>query len=198
MEPFTLLLTAVVILVFQRLLKAFPPSTWSFCLPIYLKLTRNTTFAQLISKKRERSQLITEKNKLSPQDQYAKWTKLNRKHDALTKEITQLEEKLLSVKSTLDSSLSSLPKLITFASFALRFWYRKQPVFYLPQDTLPYLAERLLAFPSVPIGAVGFGQWLFMLGTLLTGLSFIFANLFKKIDVTTAKQQAKQETTPVQ
>lgn len=105
--------------------------------------------------KQDRYDTNIAKNKLSPQDQYAKWTKLNRKVDQLNSEIDTAEKALQAKKDQLSSSTTLLKRLITLLGFLIKIWYRKTKVFYMPNvlpiDTVCYgiwVSRRTL--PCVP------------------------------------------------
>lgn len=42
--------------------------------------------------------------------------------------------------------------MTTGAQFLLSWWFRKQPIFWLPEGWVPYPVAWLLSFPSAPIG----------------------------------------------
>ncbi|KAA1126347.1 GET complex subunit get1 [Puccinia graminis f. sp. tritici] len=96
----------------------------------------------------------------SSQDQFAKWARLRRKIDKDLVDLEALNKEISSAKVQFAALFSSL--LWTFTSgfqFVLISWYRRSPVFFLPQDWFPSPIVWILSFPSAPYGAVSTTVW---------------------------------------
>ncbi|KAL1405779.1 GET complex subunit get1 [Vanrija albida] len=113
--------------------------------------------------RRLRKQVLEDKAELgrtSSQDEFAKWAKLRRKVDKGLAELEKSNAKLAAARSTFTSRFSTLIWLSTTgAQFALMWWYRAQPVFWLPDGWVPGPVGWLLRFPSAPRGSVSAGAW---------------------------------------
>ncbi|RSH82298.1 GET complex subunit get1 [Saitozyma podzolica] len=110
-----------------------------------------------------RKQVLEDKAELartSSQDEFAKWAKLKRKVDKGLADLEKINNSLGSSKSSFSLRFSSVLWLFTTgAQLVLVWWYRKQPVFYLPPGWVPYPVAWVLSFPSAPLGSVSSGAW---------------------------------------
>lgn len=137
---------------------------------------------QLIATDKEIVSVKREQLSVSPQDQYAKWTKLNRKLDQLNSD----RENILKQNDALISDSQKWIKKLNFVIFTLtlwcvRLWYRKLDLFYLPNDTFPGLVLYALSFPSGKRGVLKIGQWLFSLNLVMSNLYFVYTALIKPL-----------------
>ena len=165
MEPIALLIFATCFFFIQKLLGLITEFI------VQLLVRYSNEFHKVKSLKQDRYDTNIAKNKLSPQDQYAKWTKLNRKVDQLNSEIDTAEKALQAKKDQLSSSTTLLKRLITLLGFLIKIWYRKTKVFYMPN---------VLPIPIVQWvwqSGVGVSPWLFLLGTFVSGVEFIYKEL---------------------
>ncbi|KAI9600742.1 hypothetical protein H4Q26_000533 [Puccinia striiformis f. sp. tritici PST-130] len=81
----------------------------------------------------------------------AKWARLRRKIDKDLVDLEVLNKEISTAKVQFASLFSSL--LWTFTSgfqFVLISWYRRSPVFFIPQDWFPSPIVWILSFPSAP------------------------------------------------
>lgn len=110
-----------------------------------------------------RKQVLEDKAELgrtSSQDEFAKWAKLRRKLDKGLADLEKANNNLSSSRSSFSKKFSTLLWLMTTgAQFLLSWWFRKQPIFWLPEGWVPYPVAWLLSFPSAPIGSVSSGAW---------------------------------------
>lgn len=148
--------------------------------------------SELVAK---RFQLRKENNKISAQDEYARWTKNNRKLEALDRDIAtaknELEEHRKQVAS-LGRRLRTL--MITMPLLVLRVWRGKHIVFELPHACMfpnvvsHVLARGWLALALIPLdyvrpqvsssnvklqGAVSLGIWVWALNNVITTVDFL-------------------------
>lgn len=102
---------------------------------------------------KERRQIELERNSISAQDQYAKWTKLNRKLNKLNDEITGLSEKISSEQSKHINTISRLIMIVQNAPmYFVKFWYARTPVLLFIQNTpyswkIPFPLSYLMRMP---------------------------------------------------
>ncbi|WWD19245.1 protein GET1 [Kwoniella shandongensis] len=116
------------------------------------------------SKQRQlRKQVLAEKAELgwtSSQDEFAKWAKLRRKLDKGIADLEKINTTLTSSKTSFSVKFNSLLWiLMTGSQLFLVWWYRKQPIFWLPQGWVPKPVAWILSFPSAPLGSVSSGAW---------------------------------------
>lgn len=123
--------------------------------------------------KKLRKQVLEDKAELgrtSSQDEFAKWAKLKRKLDKGLADLEKTSElaraarfspayanttdtTLTSSRSTFALRFSSLIWVFTTgAQLVLVWWFRKQAVFWIPDQWLPGPVAYILRFPSAPKG----------------------------------------------
>ncbi|CCD24677.1 GET complex subunit GET1 NDAI_0D03630 [Naumovozyma dairenensis CBS 421] len=104
-------------------------------------------------KLQERLELQEENTTISAQDNYAKWTKNNRKLEKLNEEIKALGIQLKSQQSSIEKQMKKF-KLVTLTApfIILKLWKGKFPVYYLPHSDM---------FPKI-IGGVMSQGWLYL------------------------------------
>ncbi|ORY35685.1 protein GET1 [Naematelia encephala] len=161
--------------------------------------------SSLYSKQRTlRSQVLKEKAdlaKTSSQDEFAKWAKLKRKVEKSLADLETINSQLGSAKTSFSLRFSSVLWLVTTgAQLVLVWWYRRQPVFYLPQTWTPGVVRWILSFPSAPSGSVSSGAWCTVCKRVLSTLEEIVKDLILPSGVTapipTAPVPATSEKTP--
>ncbi|KAI9637645.1 protein GET1 [Dioszegia hungarica] len=110
-----------------------------------------------------RKQVLADKaalSKTSSQDEFAKWAKLRRKLDKGLADLEAVNTQITSAKSSFSLRFNSLLWFITTGSqLFLVWWYRRQPVFYLPSGWAPGIVGWMLSFPSAPKGSVSSAAW---------------------------------------
>ncbi|OCL01422.1 hypothetical protein AOQ84DRAFT_329001 [Glonium stellatum] len=110
--------------------------------------------------KREVVRLKRELNKVSAQDDFAKWAKLRRQHDKAVADFEKIDTTLRSTKTSFDTVFTTIRWLSTNGlRFFLQFWYTKQPLFWLPQGWVPGYVEWVLSFPRAPRGSISINIW---------------------------------------
>lgn len=165
MHPFTLLALATVVFFLQKML------SWLSSLLIGFILRFSAESAQLAQLKQQACTTTKQKNALSPQDQYAKWTKLNRQLDSLAKQIEEYEQLLVAKRETYASLTTTLGRLLMVGSYILKFWFRGQSVFFMPNVFPVPIVQRCWA------SGVSVSVWLFLLGRVVSGVEFIVASM---------------------
>ncbi|GEQ70068.1 hypothetical protein JCM33374_g3744 [Metschnikowia sp. JCM 33374] len=136
--------------------------------------TGHPKLAKLAEKRKELVQINRERKSISAQDQYARWTKLNRAFDKVSTEIGALSEQVSSEKATV-SKLVGLAITITTTApiWFSRFWYRKVVLLYFPAGVLPYPVEWVLALPFTATGGLGLTVWMFAVNSVLSSAIFL-------------------------
>jgi len=136
---------------------------------LYLRITRSPLAAKQRTLKTEILNTKSELLKTSAQDQFAKWAKLRRSVDKGLADLEKLSElgdtfRLFpSNLNVLDAQVASQKSsfamkfkgflwiMTTGLQFVVGWWYRKQPVFYLPEGWFGPL-RWWLALPFAPAG----------------------------------------------
>lgn len=169
---------------------------------LYLKfgpvLGLNKSLDVLLQKLKELKTVNKEKKMISPQDEYSKWTKLNRKSEKLVLEIKKLEQVLGGSKNHAKNLMSFLIIFfLTVPHWYFKIFYRSMVLFYLPKNTLPYFIQFIFALPFTKIGAISLGIWITALDNVIYSLFYIISIFFikpesileKKAGVTKIKSQ---------
>lgn len=171
----------------------------------YLYVFSNQDYKQLHASKVELRKIYQERLGISAQDQYAKWTKLNRKHDKLKAEIDMQEKVMVARQQALVSKMKWLVTAFTFAPiWYFRILHRKEPLVYFPKGLLPWVLSYWLSFPSIETGAIGIAGWVFILNKVIGAVEFIVTTLYlsepfpsEEKPVAETKPETKLETKPV-
>ncbi|KAF3082562.1 GET complex subunit get1 [Orbilia oligospora] len=97
---------------------------------------------------------------ISSQDEFAKWAKLRREHDRRAAESEKLSEIVDTHKMRFSQAISTTRWLLfSGLGFFIQFWYRREPVFWLPNGWIPDYVEWGLCFPQAPRGSVSVNVW---------------------------------------
>lgn len=146
---------------------------------IYNRIANNEQLTKYHAKRAEYQEAHKEKLSISAQDQYAKWTKLNRKCDKLKKEIADAQQLIVEDESRFLKNSSFFLKFVDYAPLLfIRVWYRKLELLVLPKGMFPWLIEFYLSFPSVTRGCISLGGWIFVINSVLNGMGFIVKTMF--------------------
>ncbi|QHS73304.1 GET complex subunit GET1 [Saccharomyces paradoxus] len=96
----------------------------------------NELSKKYLAKIKERHELKEFNNSISAQDNYAKWTKNNRKLDSLDKEINNLKDGIQSENKAFQAHLHKLKLLtLTVPFFVFKIVYGKTPIYQLSSST---------------------------------------------------------------
>ncbi|KAF8965534.1 CHD5-like protein-domain-containing protein [Flammula alnicola] len=130
-----------------------------FTYDAYLRITRSPLGARQRALKSEILTTKAELMKTSAQDQFAKWAKLRRSVDKGLADLEKLNAEVASAKSGFGMKFNTILWLLTTGlQFVVGWWYRKQPVFYLPEGWFGPLGW-WLSLPFAPAGSVSVGVW---------------------------------------
>lgn len=131
-------------------------------------------FVELAKKRQELVQINKERKSISAQDQYAKWTKLNRSFDKLSAEVKTLADQVSTEKATVNKVVNGAVTLLTVAPiWFCRVWYRKTVLFHFPSGYFPGVMEWFLALPFTVKGGVGLTVWMFAVNSVLSSIVFL-------------------------
>lgn len=138
---------------------------------IYTSLVPSRISSQIAEQRNLRIEVFRLKKELratSAQDEFAKWAKLRRNHDAKTARLEVLNSEISSTRLKFTSQTRILRFLLTTGlRTALQIYYIKTPVFYIPQGWVPGYFELLLSFPKAPRGSVSVQTWALACGTVV-------------------------------
>ncbi|KAH3668755.1 hypothetical protein OGAPHI_002510 [Ogataea philodendri] len=156
---------------------------------VFLRLFLSQKYAQLKDLKSQQIAINKERNSISAQDNYAKWTKLNRKYDSLTEQTKKLENSLSGQKSSIDSYVSRALQLVTVVPInLLKLWYARKSLFFVRPGTFPWFIDSLVInLPFLPRGSVGIYVWCFCVNKVF----WIVANLIQSLSETPPAKPAK-------
>lgn len=146
---------------------------------------------------KERRQTEIERNKISAQDQYAKWTKLNRKLTKLNDEITALSQTISSQQSTHISAISKGIMLLQNAPmYFVKFWYARTPVILFIQNTpyswnIPFPLSYILRMPMGQKNSVSALFWCMAVETVLSVIHTFVVDLYNYFHTTQPSVQTK-------
>nr|XP_058967083.1 guided entry of tail-anchored proteins factor 1-like isoform X2 [Pocillopora verrucosa] len=117
-------------------------------------------------------QLKNEQMKISAQDEFARYMRLERKIKKLNEELSQIV-KQRSEKITVRSKILTaiFMGLLGVCHMAFVFVYRKEPVVLLPVQWF-YPLNRILAFPTGIPGAVGLPCWIVTSNKIISTVLF--------------------------
>lgn len=185
MEPYTLLLLVFVIQIVKQIISAVgKQSIESISWILYCKVAPKFGHTKLASMSEKSTQLrtvVAERRAVSAQDQYAKWTKLNRQHDKLVAEIEQLQKEVDLDKAKVNTFTGYLIATLTsIPIWFFRVWYRSVVLFYFPPAILPRAVEWSIALPFTVTGGVSLTVWMMATGAVASSLTFLFMFPFEK------------------
>ncbi|CCE43704.1 CHD5-like family protein [Candida parapsilosis] len=188
LNPYTILITSFTLLLLQKLITLIGKSTiqsivWNFYTSTPL-LTQSKSIKEYAAKQHEIRILTHEQRSISAQDEYAKWTKLNRKLDKLKSELQELNESISVDKTKVNSLTNSLIWISTVLPiWIMRVLLRKTSLFYIRVGILPHYIEWWLALPFFKTGTIGLTCWMFAVNYVLSDLIFMVSFPFQaKVD----------------
>lgn len=121
--------------------------------------SNNATFKQLIALNKEYIEIKKEQDKISAQDQYGKWTKLNRKLDDITAKKKTLTSKIEQTTKENDAKVKKIENfIIKYPFLGLKMYYGKTLIFQFEHKAaiariLPDFLEQIctVGFTGIPI-----------------------------------------------
>lgn len=136
----------------------------------------HTKFTTLGEKKRELAEIDRQRKAISAQDEYAKWTKLNRQFDKLSNEVTELAKETSSERALIIRVLDMVLMFSTTVPIWFsRAWYRKSVLYYFPPGAFPPFLEKILSLSFVVSGGVGLTVWMYALDTVFSSIEFLIS-----------------------
>lgn len=136
---------------------------------------------EFLNKKHQLVAVKKEKSHISAQDEYARWTKLNRRVDQLKQEVDQLEKEIGSERKQVANWVGwALTLSITLPMWVLRLGFGRRTLFFLPKGVFPYAIERVLAFPFGTLGGIGVSIWVIALNSVLSSIAFAVMSMLEK------------------
>ncbi|ODV79665.1 coiled-coil membrane protein [Suhomyces tanzawaensis NRRL Y-17324] len=200
LHPYTILLLVFIVLLFKHAINEVGKNNiqdwaWGY----YIKFGSRiglSQFAEYNQKKTELNKVNREKRSISAQDQYAKWTKLNRQADKLTAEIKSLDEHISQNKAGINRVVGLVTMVLTtLPIWGFRVLFRKSVLFYFPTGVLPYYLEWFLALPFIKTGGVGLTIWMFTVNSVLSSLALLVSFPFEKPVSKPVKQTRESKDT---
>lgn len=157
-------------------------------------------FVKLAQMRADLLKINKERKAISAQDQYAKWTKLNRQFDKLSTDIAAMADEVSSEKTNVTKITNLAIMAVTTAPiWYSRFFFRKMVMFYFPPGVLPSAMEWCLALPFSKTGGIGLTVWMFAINSVLTSFEFLVKFLIEpaveKPTKTEKIQEVEQEKT---
>lgn len=181
----TLLLGVAVFLVLKKIIDSIGRNrietvAWeAYCL-VASKLGE-ARIKEFLNKKQQLILVRKEKSHISAQDEYARWTKLNRRTDQLKQEVEQLEKEIgLERKQVANWVGWALTFCVTLPMWVLRLGFGRRTLFFLPKGVFPYAIERVLAFPFGTLGGIGVSIWIMALNSVLSSITFALITMLEK------------------
>lgn len=106
MDPFSILLTLTLIILAQNAVRIvgksqIHQSIWN----LYLRYSNDQQILKLRNLKAESYDVYKQRSNTSAQDEYAKWTKLNRKYDQLQTEIKAVSDQVSQQQQAIEKYL---------------------------------------------------------------------------------------------
>lgn len=198
LHPFTLLISIFLVLVLKQAVNSIgKKNIETFAWRTYCQLAPkfgHSTLSKIAEKSREAADVNKQRKAISAQDQYAKWTKLNRQFDKLNAEVDSLNNELSQERATVVKVISQAITIATAVPIWFsRVWFRKSVLFYLPPGVFPYPLERLFGFPFVVLGGVGLTVWMFSVNSVISNIVFMVKFPFEKPVAKPVKQEKVSE-----
>lgn len=136
---------------------------------IYSNYSRNETTRELRTQRKMLLDVRTERANTSSKDEFAKWARLDRKHQKLKGQVDALNSQLGLRRQNLTASLRVAKWFTTTGiKFYVQWRYRSAVVAWLPQHSVPGVVEWFVALPSAPKGAISVATWLLAVDALVS------------------------------
>ncbi|QLG73319.1 hypothetical protein HG535_0E04030 [Zygotorulaspora mrakii] len=169
---------------------------------------------RFLEKRHEIRKLQIENRLISAQDNYAQWTKNNRKLTKLEKELSSIKEELTKAVAKNDKLLGTLKLVVlTLPFLALKLLKGKHIVYHLPKsDVFPQLMSgvwtkgwlylglaplqmlrgRSMSAVSITEVGVSLGIWLWALQRVVDTIEFLIKQLFLESAVTRPEPKVQE------
>jgi uncharacterized protein Usg len=198
LEPYRLLWVLVAILTLKQVVDhigklKLQEYIWNTYILLGKKFGLNKNFEKWSQTKLELRLVNQQKRLISAQDQYAKWTKLNRQSDKLVIEIKAIEDQIDNDKAKVNWVFNKvILLLITLPLWFMRLWYRKSILLYLPKGVFPYPIEWILSLPFIPLGGIGLTIWMFSLNSVISSILFLISFSWSSKPIKPTKLEPKK------
>ncbi|KAL6928681.1 hypothetical protein ACO0SA_002010 [Hanseniaspora valbyensis] len=198
MDSNHILILLITLFIFQKLNNHF--GIFAF---VFTKLVNNNNKIQKQAAKlnSDYKKIKLEQDGISAQDQYGKWTKLNRKLDEIEKQTKKLKTQLDEINKANKANVAKYEKfLIKFPFMGLKMWYGKTLLLEFESikvisNVLPYTLEQMcisfirndggkgISASTKPSTGVSIGILFYCLESVISELFNIFnSNVFSKIE----------------
>ncbi|KAI5951965.1 GET1 [Candida jiufengensis] len=175
-DPYKVIIITFIILFIQKLITNIGQKTIESHISnfYFTKISSNNSFKEYNLKQQELTKLIKQQKSISAQDEYAKWTKINRSIDKLKQELVKLNEINSESKASIVNIVKlSITVITTLPIWFLRIFCRNNQLFYLRIGILPNYLEWVLALPFFKTGIIGLTCWMFCVNYVLDNLIFL-------------------------
>lgn len=185
LEPSSLLLLITSVIIAQHIVKFVGKTViQEFGWVLYCGIASqmgHKKFLELQHKRKELYNTTVERSGVSAQDEYAKWTKLNRRADKLNKEVENLTQEVMTSKEQTTKAVGfALALITTLPVWFFRIWFRKAIFFYFPVGVLPRSLEWILALPFTVTGGISLTLWMMSVNKLMSALAFLLSFPYQK------------------
>ncbi|KAG0637986.1 CHD5-like protein-domain-containing protein [Tuber brumale] len=118
----------------------------------------------------------------SSQDEFAKWAKTRRALDRKVADLENLTGSVNAARTKFDTQTGFVRWASTSgAGWAVSLWYRREPIFWIPEGWVPGYVEWGLSFPKAPIGSVSIQVWAFAVSQVLRVIAPIIGSLITSV-----------------
>lgn len=156
MESNTIFLLLLTFFILQKVNKKFNIIAFLINKVVF---SNNSTFKELIALNKEYIEIKKEQDTISAQDQYGKWTKLNRKLDVINAKKASLNSKIDQTTKENQAKVSKIENfIIKYPFIALKMYYGKTLIFQFEHKSsisriLPDFLEQIctVGFTGIPI-----------------------------------------------
>ncbi|GHJ84608.1 hypothetical protein NliqN6_1010 [Naganishia liquefaciens] len=136
------------------------PALASRAFALYASLVLKPTRARQREIQRQLGASKAELRATSRQEQFTEWSRLRKQVDRDSVDLETTKTALASHRARFDQVFSALFFAVTSgAQWGIVWWYRRQPVVWMPAGWMPAYAESLLNVGGAPKGAVSVTIW---------------------------------------
>ncbi|WFD15457.1 glutamine amidotransferase subunit [Malassezia arunalokei] len=134
----------------------------------YVRIVHFSASSKLSSMKKDLFETRQQMNMTSAQDEFSKWARLRRKVDKLTAQVDEQNKSLASTQFMFSIMFKVFMFVLNSAvPFALNWYFKWTPMFYLPPGDWFGPLGYFFSFPNAPAGAVSSTVWTTVCGRVL-------------------------------
>lgn len=162
---------------------------------------RSPLVAEINQLSKDRGHLLKERDAISAQDQYAKWTKLNRRIDKLDAEIAQKSKNFKDDSKNLNAKLNTIVSaLLRFPQYIIILYFSRKPVIEInyfnslfgTNTWYLWFINFCLRFPFGANNTISGSVWSFIITTVLkTAVKSLTALYTLCLSLSNTKAEAK-------